>query len=233
VPTTTTPIRVLLVEDDSEIARIVRDGLDRAQFLLESASTLAEARQRLGSMSYDALILDLGLPDGNGLEVADALRKDGSTLPILMLTAQSRLDQRLNGFAHGADDYLCKPFSVEELAARLHALVRRAHLERQHLLRYADVELDLLRRVVRRNDLEASLSDRETALLACLLRRPEEPISRSELLESVWGDDAGSDGAVVNVYVNYLRNKLERGQYTRLIHTVRGMGYVLSTKSPD
>jgi two-component system response regulator MprA len=223
---------LLLIEDDPEVVRTIRESLDAEQFSLDTAATVAEARQRLAARTYDAIVLDLGLPDGNGLELANSLRAAGNDIPILMLTAQSGVDRRLDGFAHGADDYLCKPFAVEELVARLQAILRRARPERQHMLRYAGLELDLLNRVVRRHDLEATLSDREAALLAYLMRNPEQAFSRSTLVEEVWGDDAEAEGSVVNVYINYLRNKLERSRYPRLIHTVRGVGYMLSETNP-
>lgn len=215
------------------MVQTVRDGLDAALFSVDHAATVSDARRRLTSRTYDAVVLDLGLPDGSGLDLADWLRISGSDVPILILTARSSVDQRLDGFGHGADDYLCKPFVVEELAARLKAILRRGRSERQHVLKYAGIELDLLKRVVRRSDLEVNLSDREAALLAYLMRHPEEELSRARLVEEVWGDDAEAEGSVVNVYVNYLRNKLERGRHPRVIHTVRGVGYVLSEAGPE
>lgn len=226
-------LHVLLVEDDPEVARTVCEGLETARFSVDHVSTVAGGRQKLATRSYDALILDIALPDGSGLELADTLRASRSPLPVLILTARSTVDERLEGFRHGADDYLCKPFAVDELIARLRALLRRVRPERQHILKYGDVELDLLERVVRRNELQASLSARETELLVYLIRHSEEPLSRSRILEEVWGDDAELEGNVLNVYVNYLRNKLEQGDYPRLLHTVRGVGYMFSQKSPE
>jgi two-component system response regulator MprA len=225
--------RLLIVEDDPAVVQTVRDGLDSALFALDHAPTVAEALRCLAARTYDVIVLDLGLPDGSGLDLADRLRTAGSRVPILMLTARSRVDERLDGFGHGADDYLCKPFAVDELDARLKAVLRRTRPERQHLLQYAGIELDLLKRVVRHNDVETTLSDREAALLAYLMRHPEEELTRSQLIEEVWGDDAEGEGSVVNVYVNYLRNKLERGRYPRVIHTVRGVGYMLSETTPE
>jgi DNA-binding response OmpR family regulator len=224
---------VLLVEDDPEVIRIVRDGLEARQFSVDCVSTIADARRQLTRRTFDAVVLDRGLPDGDGLDVADFVRAAGSAVPILMLTAQAGVDRRLDGFAHGADDYLGKPFAVEELVARLNAVLRRARPERHHILKYGDVELDLLRRVVRRHDVEAALSDRETELLAYLLRHPEEPLGRARVVEEVWGDEAEGESNVLNVYINYLRNKLEGGRYPRLIHTVRGVGYMLSEALPE
>jgi two-component system response regulator MprA len=232
VPASSPRIQLLLIEDDPEVARTIRAGLDARRFALDHALTIADARRKLMMRAYGAVVLDLALPDGSGLELADALRAAGSDVPIIMLTARSRVDERVEGFAHGADDYLCKPFAVEELVARLNAVLGRARPERRHILKYGGIELDLLNRVVRGEDVEATLSDRETALLAYLMRHPEEPLARARLLEEVWRDDAGTESSVLNVYINYLRNKLERGQNPRVIHTVRGVGYMLSRTSP-
>ncbi len=225
--------RLLLVEDDLELARTVGETLCTAQITTERAPSLADALRCLLTRSYDLIVLDLGLPDGNGLMLADFVRSRSET-PILMLTAQAALEQRLAGFAHGADDYVCKPFAAEELVARVKALLWRARPERQHMLRYGALELDLLTRVVRRGGIESILSERETALLAHLIRHAEEPLSRETLAQEVWGLPPDGDIGIVNVYVNYLRNKLERGdRHVRLIHTVRGVGYMLSESAPE
>ena len=226
------PTRVLLVEDDPEVAATIRQGLDSKLFALEQAGTLAEGRQRATTRQYDALILDLALPDGCGLELADALRGAGIDVPILILTARSTVDARLEGFRHGADDYLCKPFAIEELEARIRAIVRRSRPQSPHLLSYADLQLDLVRRVAQRGALRVSLSAREAELLAYFIRCAEEVLPRARILEEVWGGDAESDSNVLNVYVNYLRNKLEHSGNLPVIHTVRGVGYLRSTTDP-
>ena len=215
------------------MVRAITEGLAPEAFSLVHAGTVAGARWELGANQYDAVILDLALPDGSGLDLADSLRAGGSELPILMLTAKADIDDRVNGFRHGADDYLCKPFALEELVARLHAVLRRARPKHRHILQYADVELDLVHRVVRRQELQATLSAREMDLLAYLMRHPKEVLPRDRILEEIWGADADDESNVLNVYVNYLRNKLERGQYPRLIHTVRKVGYVLSDADPE
>jgi DNA-binding response OmpR family regulator len=224
---------VLLVEDEGAVVDTIRDGLPTERIKLDVAGNLAEAETRLAGRSYDALILDLGLPDGSGLDLAQKLRGQGNDIPILMLTAQAEVRQRLEGFARGADDYICKPFVAAELFARLSAVLRRGSGSQTARLRYAHVELDLLKRTLKTADFETSLSDREAALLAYLMRRPEEPVNRREIAQEIFGLDPETDHGVVNVYVNYLRNKLERGnQKRRLIHTLRGVGYVLSDKPP-
>lgn len=233
VDTSSAPLRLLLVEDDLEIVRTLREGLPESRFQLNHAATVEAGRQMLLSQIFDVVVLDLQLPDGSGLAIADALRAAGSDVPILMLTGKSAVSERVDGFKHGADDYLCKPFAVEELLARLTALLKRSRPDRRNLLKYADVELDLLTRVVRRHDLQATLSLREVDLLAYLMHRPEQVVPRSAILEQVWGDDAEGDSNVVNVYINYLRNRLEGGRFPRLIHTVRGVGYILSENAPE
>ena len=224
--------KVLLVEDDAGVAEIVRDGLCTRGFSVQHAPDLTIGVGLLSASTFDVVILDLTLPDGDGLNLASSLRSIGNEIPILILTARDTVPDRLVGFRHGADDYLCKPFDVEELAARLHAVLRRARAGERHVVRYADVQLDLLARTVRRNDVQATLSDREAELLAYLMRHSEEVLQRDRILEDVWGDEAEDDSNVLNVYINYLRNKIETPGSPRLIHTLRGVGYMLSDKDP-
>jgi two-component system, OmpR family, response regulator MprA len=226
-------LRVLIIEDDAGVARVVRDGLNSYGCASQHVTTLEAGRKLLAADKFDALVLDLTLPDGSGLELAGALRKGGNELPILMLTARDTVYERVDGFRHGADDYLCKPFDVEELVARLQAICRRSKPSDRFVLRYADVELDLITRTVKRKRITATLSAREAELLAFLMRHPEEALPRERILEQVWGDEAEDDSNVLNVYVNYLRNKIEASLYPRIIHTVRGVGYVLADKAPD
>lgn len=225
--------RVLLVEDDPGVAHMVRDGLGAAGCAVLHAGSLHAGRQRLAQESFDALILDLALPDGSGLDFARDLRAAGDDIPILMLTARDTVHERVAGFSHGADDYLCKPFEVEELAARLQAILRRVQATARNVLKYADLQLDLITRRVRRGEIEAVLSAREAELLTFLLRHPEEVLRRERILGHVWGDEAEDDSNVLNVYVNYLRNKIEAGRYPRIIQTIHGAGYMLSAREPD
>ncbi len=226
--------KVLLVEDDVEVAATVRDALRPAGVALEHVTTLADAEACVDRRVYELLILDLGLPDGDGRDLAAVLRRAGNHVPILMLTAQTEVSQRLDGFASGADDYVCKPFVPEELAARVQAVLRRGRSQDQHVLHYGGASLNLLTREVSYLGRTTSLSGRETSLLAYLMKHPEEQLSRRQLAQEVFGLDPDTDTGVVNVYVNYLRNKLERGEArTRLIHTVRGVGYVLSQTEPQ
>jgi DNA-binding response OmpR family regulator len=225
--------RILLVEDEHEVARSVLDALSSRGLSVIHAPSLTVARQILDSQTFDLAILDLNLPDGSGLDLTQPLRAVCRDIPILVLTARSGVADRVRGLSGGADDYVCKPFAPEELTARVEALLRRARSSRTHVLSYADLELDLLTRRMRHAGTEEVLSARETELLAYFLRHPEQALSRERLLEAVWRDEAEDDSNVLNVYVNYLRNKTEKTGGPRLLHTVRGVGYMLSRKEPE
>ncbi len=224
---------VLLVEDDPEVIHVVQQGLGAGEFVLSHASDLVTAEGYLQRKRFGAIVLDLTLPDGEGLDLAASLRAGGNETPILILTARDSVSDRLLGFDHGADDYLGKPFDVNELAARLRVMARRSGPAARHALAFADLELNLLTRTARRPQLEAALSDREVGLLACLMRRPREVHSREFLLGEVWGAEVEGGSNLVNVYINLLRNKIESPCHLRLIHTIRGVGYMLSEKEPD
>ncbi len=224
--------QILLVEDDAGASNAVKDALGAHGFSVAQAPTFSAGRKLIAASGFDAIILDLTLPDGDGLEFARRLRSEHNEIPILMLTARNAVFDRVAGFKEGADDYLCKPFDTSELVARLAAILRRTKAQR-HVLRYADVELDLITRIVRRGTRQATLSIREGDLLAYLMRHPEEVLHRERILEHVWGDEAEEDSNVLNVYVNYLRNKLEGSTHSRLVHTVRGTGYILSEREPE
>lgn len=228
-----TAVNLLLVEDDHSVAHTVCEGLDSFGYHINHATNIAEANNLLKSKRYDAMILDLTLPDGDGLEFSSTLRATGINLPILMLTARDSVPDRLAGFDHGADDYLGKPFDIDELAARVRALLRRVQGSERHVLYYEDLKLDLLTRTVHRRDIHTVLSDREAALLAYFLQHPEEILTRERILNEVWGDEVEEDSNVLNVFINLLRNKIESTKYQRLIHAIRGVGYQLSIKEPE
>ncbi len=225
--------KILVVEDDPEVGRSIQDGLSARGHTVVRAATLAAARELLDVYTFDLAVLDWTLPDGSGLDLTLPLRATCRDLPILILTARSSVADRVTGLRRGADDYLTKPFAMEELTARVDAILRRARSARTHVLSYADLELDLLSRNMQRQGVLATLSAREAELLAYLLRHPEQPLSRERLLREVWHEEADDDSNVLNVYVNYLRNKTEQGAHPRLIHTVRGTGYMLSRKEPE
>ncbi|HRX87048.1 MAG TPA: response regulator transcription factor [Phycisphaerae bacterium] len=225
---------VLMVEDDERVIMAVREGFARRGIRLLAAQTLAAGRRLLAQPErFDVLVLDLNLPDGNGADLANECRRSGCEVPIIMVTARDTIAERVAGLSRGADDYVCKPFAVDELIARLQAVLRRVRPQGSHLLSYADVQVDLVRRQVRRGEIELSLSARELDLLAYLMCHPEQVLEKNRILRDVWGDEADQDANVLHVYANYLRNKLEQGRYPRLLHTVRGVGYVFSREEPD
>lgn len=230
---TTRRLRVLVVEDDAQVAETVRRSFLQHQIQVEHAATIERAGSLLSAgRPFDAMVLDLNLPDGNGLDLAEQCRGQGLTLPIIMVTARDTIEERIAGLKRGADDYLCKPFAVTELLARVHALLRRVRSDADHILRYGELELDLVKRQVRRGELQAVLSVRELDLLAYLVGRPEQVLKKSAILRDVWGDEGEQDENVLQVYTNYLRNKTEQGIKPRIIHTVRGVGYVLADQPP-
>lgn len=225
--------QVLLIEDDEDLAHAVQSALEPLGFRVTHTLSLGAGRRALAQAQCHAIVLDLTLPDGDGLDFVASLRASGSELPVIMLTARDTVPDRLIGFDRGADDYLGKPFDVDELAARLRVVLRRARGSERHLLRYADLELDLLTRKVRRPGVEVTLSDREAELLAFMMRHTQEVLARQTLLDELWGDEADESSNLVNVYINLLRNKIESPAHRPLIRTVRGIGYVLSEEDPD
>lgn len=220
-------MRVLVVEDDPEVSDLLRRTISRAAGAVDLVATGADALRALGDTPYDAVVLDLGLPDLDGTEVCRRWRAQGGRTPVLMLTARGALGDRVSGLDSGADDYLVKPFEVEELLARLRALLRRPDVPLPVVQRFEDVTLEPATRQVRRGDREVPLSSREFALLAFLMRAPGRVFSRAQLLEHVWDDHFDPIGNAVDVLVGRVRRKLDPDGSRPLIHTVRGAGYVL------
>jgi two-component system response regulator MprA len=218
---------ILVVDDDSRITEVLRRTLAYDGYSVATAASGDEALKRALERPPDLLVLDLMLPGIDGLEVARRLRAAGDTVPILMLTARDAVIDRVNGLEVGADDYLVKPFAPEELLARIMALLRRSQPERHEVLRYSDVELDTGTRVAHRGTREIELSPTEYELLALFLHRPRQVLTRDVILERVWGLEFEGSSNVMEVYIGYLRAKLEADGEPRLIHTMRGVGYVL------
>jgi two-component system response regulator MprA len=217
---------MLVVDDDPRITELLRRILAYEGYSVAIAASGDEALKRTLERPPDLIVLDIMLPGINGLEVARRLRAAGDNVPILMLTARDSVANRVEGFEMGADDYLIKPFAPEELLVRIKALLRRNQEERHAVLRYADVELDTGTRVAHRGAREIDLSPTEYELLALFLRRPRQVLTREIILDRVWGMDFEGSSNVMEVYVGYLRAKLEAEGEPRLIHTVRGVGYV-------
>jgi DNA-binding response OmpR family regulator len=215
---------ILLIEDEPEVASFVRRGLIYAGYEVEVAydgeTGLAMARERLP----DLVVLDIMLPDIDGLEVCRRLRAGSPDLPILMLTAKDAVPDRVAGLDAGADDYLVKPFAFDELLARIRALLRRAQPQQQTVLRFADLVLDTNLREARRGDRVIKLTPKEYELLELFMRHPRQVLSRDVIFDRVWGYDFGGESNIIEVYVRYLRRKLGE---PNLIQTVREVGYVL------
>jgi len=223
-------MRVLVVDDDLTVGSSVAAALRRDGHGVQTLTNGLEALQRLGGASYDCVVLDILMPGLDGLEVCRTLRAKGDMTPVLMLTARDLVADRVDGLDAGADDYLVKPFAVEELRARIRALVRRAAsagLGAANTLRFADLELDPVTREVRRADRLISLTRTEFALLELFMSHPRQVLTRPIIFERVWGYDFGPTSNQLWVYVSYLRQKLEAGGEPRLIHTERGVGYAL------
>ncbi len=222
--------RVLAIDDDKTITSFLRRALSYAGFEVDIAHDGAEGLERALVTRPAVVVLDVMMPGFDGFEVCRRLRA-GDDVPILMLTARDEVSDRVRGLEYGADDYLVKPFAHEELIARVRALLRRRAPENRNVLRFADLVADLDSREVRRGDREVVLTAKEFDLLAAFLRQPRQVLSRSQLLEQVWGFDAEVETHVVPVYVGYVRDKLEAGGEPRLVHTMRGAGYILKEPS--
>jgi two-component system response regulator MprA len=221
-------MRILVVDDERAVRESLRRALELEGYEVELAENGEDALDRLdGVTPTDAVILDVLMPGIDGLEVCRTLRAGDNAVPVLMLTARAEVDSRVAGLDAGADDYLPKPFALAELLARLRALLRRAGEEPTHVLRFADLELDLGTREVRRGVRRIDLTRTEFSLLELFLRNPRQVLTRSIIFERVWGYDFGPTSNSLDVYIGYLRRKTEEAGAPRLIHTVRGVGYAL------
>jgi two-component system OmpR family response regulator len=226
-------MRVLVVEDHLRMAALIREGLRRESYAVDTART-GEGGVRLASANdYDAVVLDLVLPDVDGYEVLRRIRAQGRWTPVLVLTARDAVDDRVRGLDAGADDYLTKPFAFAELLARLRAMVRRDSVPRPTVLSVGDLTLDPAGHEVRRGDTVVPLTAKEFALLHEFMRRPGAVLSRQELLEHAWDVSYEGDSNVVDVYVRYLREKVDRPFGRRSLETVRGLGYRLRIEPAD
>jgi two-component system, OmpR family, response regulator len=220
-------VKVLVVEDDVRMAAAVRRGLRGEGIVADVATSGDEAMRMVLAGEYDAVVLDVLLPDVDGFETCRRLRADKVWVPIIMLTARDAVADRVRGLDEGADDYLTKPFSLAELLARLRALVRRGPAERPAVLEVGDLRLDPATHEVRRGDSEIELSTREFALLETFMRRPGQVLSQMQLLDAAWDLGYEHRSNVVEVYVRYLREKIDRPFGVKSLETVRGIGYRL------
>ena len=225
-------MRVLIVEDQPSVSNYVKRALEEQGYAVDQALTGLEALDWAQVVAFDLIVLDVMLPELDGISVCRRLREQGNQAAILMLTARDTVDDRVIGLDAGADDYLVKPFELKELLARLRALVRRQN-SKSSTLKIANLSLDPRTHTVMRNNSLIKLTSKEYAVLECLMREPERVLSRTEIAESVWNYDVYNQSNVVDVYIRNLRRKVDDPFELKLIHTVRGAGYRLSEQDRD
>ncbi len=223
-------MRILVVEDELGVAQFVKQGLCEAGHAVDVVRDGLDGLSYAQAVNYDVIILDIMLPKMNGLDMLREIRDQRNKTPVLLLTARDGVDDRVQGLDSGADDYLVKPFAFPELLARVRALLRRPPMQTNTLLQSADLELDTASREVRRAGQIIELSPREFSLLELLLRHPNQVLTRTQIIEHVWNFNFYSDTKVVDVYIGYLRRKIDDGFGSTLIHTIRGVGYRLSAE---
>lgn len=224
-------MRILLAEDERDLNRIITRKLSADGYSVDSCYDGREALDFLKAADYDAVILDIMMPQVDGFGVLRYLRQNGKTVPVLFLTARDSVSDRVKGLDSGADDYLVKPFSFDELAARLRAMTRKSFGMTDNVLRIADLTLDTVSHTVKRGGREISLSAKEYHLLEYLMRNQGVVLSREKIENHIWNFEYEGGTNVVDVYISYLRKKIDGGHQNKLIHTVRGSGYVLKEKS--
>jgi two-component system copper resistance phosphate regulon response regulator CusR len=224
-------MHILIAEDDAPVAQFLSSGLENEHYDVRIATTGHKVSRMMDAGPCDLIILDLNLPDLNGIEVLRQVRKTKPHLPVLILTGSARVEDRVDGLNSGADDYLIKPFAFSELSARVRALLRRSNLPFEPVLRSLDLELDRVKRIVNRNGRSIDLTPKEFALLEYLMLNVGHNVTRSSIIHHVWKLSSDTMTNVVDVYINYLRRKVDVDVQQRLIHTVRGVGYLLGAKS--
>jgi DNA-binding response OmpR family regulator len=226
-------MNLLVVEDDARVASSLRKGLQEAGYSVQVARRVVEARKLLGEGSFDLVLLDLGLPDGDGLELLRDVRSRGQRLPVVVLTARDEINDRVRGLDGGADDYLVKPYAFSELLARLRALLRRSRETDGPVIAVGDLSIDLVHRSVRRGDQALELTPREFDMLAYLSHAAGQIVSRETLAREVWKVQSRATPMdnVIDVHMTHLRDKIDKGFPNRLLHTVRGVGFVLKAGS--
>lgn len=224
-------MRVLVAEDDKPVASFVQKGLEAEQYAVDIAQDGDEAQFMLNQFDYDLAVLDLTLPRVDGLDVLKHIRQAKPALPVLILTGRNRVEDRVQGLDLGADDYLTKPFSFTELSARVRALLRRSAMPAEVVLRVADLELNRVDRVVKRAGKAIELTPKEFSLLEYLMRNAGRCVTRAMIVEHVWNLSFDTMTNVVDVYINYVRKKVDQGHERRLIQTVRGVGYQIGEEA--
>jgi two-component system copper resistance phosphate regulon response regulator CusR len=220
-------MRILVAEDERDLNEILCKKLRSEDYCVDGCFDGEEALDYLASVEYDAVILDIMMPKRSGLQVVEQLRRQGDHTPVLFLTARDSIDDRVTGLDAGADDYLVKPFAFDELLARLRVMTRKRGGERSNLFTIDDLTLDIRSKRVERGGVELKLSAKEYALLEYLIRNKGVVLSRIQIEENIWGFDYEGSSNIVDVYIRYLRRKIDKDHPVKLIHTIRGSGYVL------
>jgi|Deesub1362A_J573_1020465.scaffolds.fasta_scaffold00956_9 DNA-binding response OmpR family regulator len=220
-------MRVLLIEDDRDLSRVLKKGLEEEGYSVDVSYDGVDGLYMAGEIAYDAIILDVMLPGLDGVSVLSELRRKGVLTPIMMLTARGRLDDKVRGLDSGADDYLTKPFEFDELLARLRALIRRRRPVGSSVLRIHDLEIDTARKEVKRDGRPIGLTPKEYALLEYLAFNKNTALSRRQITEHIYDESFDLDSNIIDVFINNLRRKIDRDHPKKLIHTVRGYGYML------
>jgi DNA-binding response OmpR family regulator len=223
-------VRILLIEDEKDLAAIIRQGLEEENYVVDVAHDGEEGLYMAENFSADVVILDIMLPVMDGLTVLTKMRQKGINTPVIMLTARDSLVDKIKGLDIGADDYLTKPFVFGELLARIRSLIRRKVDVKQAAIRIDNLEINTANHEVKRGGRVITLSAREYALLEYLAYRKDNVVSRTDIIEHIYHEDSDMDSNVVDVYINYLRNKIDKGAAKKLIHTVRGAGYMLKSE---
>ena len=220
---------VFLIEDESKVAAFISKGLEENGYTTTVVSDGASAKKQIDSQSFDLIIMDVMLPDMSGIEVCRQMRKAGVNIPILILTALDNVNNKVKGLQAGADDYLVKPFHFSELLARIEALLRRFKRSQtdDQIICFSDLSLDTWSKVAEREGVQITLTAKEYTLLELFMRHPNKTLSREYIAEKVWSIDFDTGTNFIDVYVNYLRKKIEKGFRSKLIHTIIGMGYIL------
>lgn len=226
-------LRILVAEDDRPVASFLKKGLEAEQYAVDVAAGGEEALSLAEAVDYDLMLLDLTLPELDGLDLLKRLRAQKRNLPVLILTGRNRVEDRVKGLDLGADDYVTKPFAYRELSARVRALLRRGHRPPELKLKVGDLELDRVERIVRRGGKTLELTPKEFALLEYLMRNAGRAVTRVMIIEHVWNFSFDTMTNVVDVYINYLRRKVDAGSEPKLIQTVRGIGYRLGTAADE
>jgi DNA-binding response OmpR family regulator len=224
-------MRILMAEDDSALGSFVRKGLEAEHYAVDLSEDGEQARAMASELDYDLVMLDLNLPRLDGISILRSVRVRKPSMPILILTGRNRVEDRVQCLDMGADDYLMKPFSFSELSVRIRALLRRSHVPAESVLKVDDLRLDRVERRVERAGRRVELTSKEFALLEYMMRNAGRRITRAMIIEHVWNVSFDTSTNIVDVYVNYLRRKVDDGFGSRLIHTVRGVGYELSLQA--